>query len=123
MYIISIITSVYSILNREQKTKMLFLQIFFAFSAVIQVIGVASIAPFIGLISNPESISTNKVFAFLYQFGDFTSTESFVFGFAILSIVMIVVSNGVSALTLWLQFGFQFILVLVCSFRSMKISL
>lgn len=107
MYILSIIRSIYAVLNKEQKRRMLWLQIFFAFSAIVQVVGVASIAPFIGIISNPESIQTNKFLSLIYEFGRFQSTESFILGFALLSIAMIVISNGVSALTLWLQLKFS----------------
>ncbi len=107
MYILSIIRSIYAVLSREQKTKMLFLQFFFAFSAIVQVVGVASIAPFIGIISNPDSIHSNKVLATLYELGKFESNNEFILGFALLSIAMIVISNGVSAITLWLQLRFS----------------
>jgi len=107
MYILSIIRSIYAVLNKEQKTKMLLLQVFFAFSAIVQVVGVASIAPFIGIISNPESIQSNKVLATLYELGNFKSNNEFIFGFALLSIAMIVVSNAVTAITLWLQLRFS----------------
>lgn len=107
MYILSIIRSIYAVLNREQKTKMLLLQAFFAFSAIVQVVGVASIAPFIGIISNPETIQSNKVLATIYELGNFKSNNEFIFGFALLSIAMIVISNGVSAITLWLQLRFS----------------
>lgn len=107
MYIIKIIQSIYKTLNQEQKTKMLLLQIFFAFSALVQVIGVASVAPFIGILSNPESIQTNGVLAMLYELGGFTSNQEFLFAFALLSIAMIIISNGMSALTLWVQLKFS----------------
>lgn len=116
MYILSIIRSIYNVLNKEQKRRMLWLQLFFAFSAVVQVIGVASIAPFIGLISNPESIDTNKMLSKIYVLGEFQSKESFIFGFALLSIAMIFISNGVNALTLWLQLKFS--IYLGSSFQS-----
>jgi ABC-type multidrug transport system fused ATPase/permease subunit len=107
MYILSIIRSIYAVLSREQKTKMLLLQFFFAFSAIVQVVGVASIAPFIGIISNPDSIHSNKMLAMLYEIGSFESNNEFIFGFALLSIAMIVISNGVNAITLWLQLRFS----------------
>jgi ABC-type multidrug transport system fused ATPase/permease subunit len=107
MYILSIIRSIYAILSREQKTKMLLLQFFFAFSAIVQVVGVASIAPFIGIISNPETIHSNKVLSTIYHLGNFKSNNEFILGFALLSIAMIVISNGVSAITLWLQLRFS----------------
>ncbi|WP_062059479.1 ABC transporter ATP-binding protein [Cellvibrio sp. OA-2007] len=107
MYILSIIRSIYAVLSREQKNKMLLLQFFFAFSAIVQVVGVASIAPFIGIISNPDSIHSNKVLATLYELGKFESNNEFILGFALLSIAMIVISNSVSAITLWLQLRFS----------------
>lgn len=107
MYILSIIRSIYAVLSKEQKRKMLLLQLFFAFSAIIQVVGVASIAPFIGIISNPESIQTNKVLATIYKLGNFETNQAFILAFALLSIGMIFISNAVSALTLWLQLKFS----------------
>jgi ABC-type multidrug transport system fused ATPase/permease subunit len=107
MYILSVIRSIYTVLNREQKTRMLFMQLFFIFSAIIQVVGIASIAPFIGIISSPESIQTNRILAFIYTTGNFESTQSFIIGFAFISIGMIFISNLVSALTMWLQLKFS----------------
>lgn len=107
MYILSIIRSIYSVLTSEQKTKMLLMQFFFVFSAVVQVVGIASIAPFIGIISSPESIQTSKILSFLYEAGGFQSNHSFIVGFALLSISMICISNLVSALTMWLQIKFS----------------
>lgn len=107
MYILYIIRSIYSVLNPEQKARMLLIQLFFIFSALVQVIGIASIAPFIGIISNPASIHTNSVLSYIYNAGDFQSTQSFIVGFAFLSIGMICISNIVSALTLWLQIKFS----------------
>jgi ATP-binding cassette, subfamily B, bacterial PglK len=83
------------------------MQIFFAFSAIIQVVGVASIAPLIALISNPESIQTNYFFHSLYKFGGFRDATEFTIAFAVLSIVMIIISNLVNALTLWVQLKFS----------------
>ncbi len=107
MYILHIIRSIYSVLNPEQKARMLLMQLFFIFSAIVQVVGIASIAPFIGIISNPESIQTSRVLSYIYTEGNFQSTHAFIVGFAFLSIGMICISNLVSALTLWLQIKFS----------------
>lgn len=102
MYIAHIIRNIFKLLSKEQRTKVLFLQAFFLFSALVQVVGVASIAPFIGLISNPDSIHTNVLLNFLYNFLGCENTQSFILIFAVCSIAMIFISNAVSALTLWL---------------------
>ena len=107
MYILNIIRSIYAVLSKEQKLRMLLMQFFFVFSALVQVVGIASIAPFIGIISNPDSIHTNQVLVTLYELSGAQSTQEFITGFAFLSIVMIVVSNAITALTLWLQLKFS----------------
>lgn len=107
MYIIQIIRNVFAMLSKEQKSKMLILQIFFLFSAFIQLVGVASLAPFIGILSNPESIHTNRFLNWLYIYTQSSDTQSFIVMFAIGSIGMIFVSNAVSALTLWLLLKFS----------------
>lgn len=107
MYILQIIRDIFSLLTKEQRSKMLLLQLFFVFSAIVQVIGVASIAPFIGIISNPDSIHTNKLLKFIYTTLSLSSDKQFIIVFAILSVTMIVLSNAVSALTLWLLLKFS----------------
>jgi len=107
MYLLQIIRNIFSLLSAEQKTKMLFLQIFFIFSAVVQVVGVASIAPFIGIISNPDSIHSNPLLRFFYDVVNPANTQEFIVIFAIASILMIFLSNAVSALTLWLLLKFS----------------
>lgn len=107
MYILNIIKSIYSVLTKKQKQNMLMLQFFFAISAAVQLLGVASIAPFIGIISNPESIHSSKLLSSLYAFGGFESNRDFIFAYAIFSVVSVFISNGVSALTLWVQIKFS----------------
>lgn len=107
MYIIKIIRNIFKLLTKEQRSKMFLLQIFFIFSAVVQVVGVASIAPFIGIISNPETIHTNNLLQFLYKIFHVGSDQQFIIIFAILSVTMIFLSNAVSALTLWLLLKFS----------------
>jgi len=107
MQIIQVIKHIFSLLNKEQKTRMLFLQVFFIFSALIQVVGVASIAPFIGIMSNPESIHTSTPLKYLYSITQAQSDQSFIIMFAVTSIIMIFTSNLVSAITLWLLLKFS----------------
>lgn len=107
MYVLSIIKQIYAILNTGQKRKLLFMQIFFAFSAMVQVFGVASIAPLIALIANPDSIHQNRFFLALYESGDFTNSTEFIIYFAVVSIFMIIISNLVNTITLWVQLKFS----------------
>jgi ABC-type bacteriocin/lantibiotic exporter with double-glycine peptidase domain len=107
MYFLNVITQIYGILSRDEKTRLLVLQVFFSVSAAVQLVGIASIAPFIGVISDPDSIQRNRIYAEVYRVGNFDSANSFIIGFAMTSILMILLSNVVSALTLWLQIRFS----------------
>ena len=107
MYILQIIRNIFKLLPQEKKSKMLLLQVFFIFSAVVQLVGAASIAPFIGIISNPETIHSNKHLQSLYDFLSLNSDQEFIIAFAVLSISMIFLSNAVSAVTLWFLLKFS----------------
>ena len=102
MYIISIIKNIFKILSKKQKFRLFLLLSFFFASAIVQIVGVASIAPFIAIVSNPEVIQDNPLLKFLYDFLEYDSTHEFIIGFALLSVVMILISNGISGLTLWM---------------------
>ncbi len=107
MYILNVIKNLFRLLDRTTRNKYLLLQIFSLFSALIQVAGVASIAPFIGVISNPDIIHENKILAALYQYFAFSSNIEFITAFAMASLVLIFVSNLLSGLTQWLSFRFS----------------
>jgi ABC-type multidrug transport system fused ATPase/permease subunit len=107
MYIIQIIKNLFSILNKEQKRRLYFLLFFFLLSALVQVVGVASIAPFIALLSNPDIVTTNTFFRLAYEASGSTNVEEFTTFFAYFSLVMIAASNLVNMLTLLFSFRFS----------------
>ncbi len=81
-------------------------QVFWLFLAVIvrglvEVAGVASIMPFIAVVSNPAIIETNTYLAFLYAAGEFSSTRTFLIVLGIVVFVVILCNNLLSALTEW----------------------
>jgi ATP-binding cassette, subfamily B, bacterial PglK len=98
--------SLFRLLNKKQKTRLYLLLSFFLLSAVIQVIGVASIAPFIALLSNPDIIKSNTFFQIIYELSGADSTQQFTIYFAYISLLMIASSNLVNLLTLLFTFKF-----------------
>ncbi len=90
----------------RHRIKMYLLQAFFLFSALFQVGGIASIAPFIAVISNPSIVETNSILASLYSAVGATSLGEFLVYFAALIAGVILVSNLVASYSLWLLFRF-----------------
>jgi ABC-type multidrug transport system fused ATPase/permease subunit len=95
------------ILNRTQKIKILILQFFFLLSALIQVAGVASIAPFIAVISNPSLVESNPLLIFLFDLLNRESMSEFLMAYAVLVAAFILASNIVGAFVLWLLFHYS----------------
>lgn len=102
MYILGTIRTTLLLLQAKQKLSLISLQIFFLVSAIIQIGGIASIAPFIAILSNPEFIHKNEILSFFYDRIGFENNQQFIVAFALASLVMICISNGISALTQWL---------------------
>lgn len=107
MYIIHIIKDIFTILDDRQRLKLIILLCFFLFSALVQIVGVASIAPFITILSNQDLIHSNKFLSFLYNFFGCEDNNQFIIGFAFGSLLLIFFSNGISAITLWLLLKFS----------------
>lgn len=110
MYIFSVISKSIALLTKSERVKLTILILFFIFSAIIQVLGVASIAPFMALLTSPEIIHTNKLFGTVYNYFHFTETKKFTETVAIFSLLMMVLSNAMSILTLWLSMRFSIVI-------------
>ena len=107
MYILSIIKNIFVVLSEPQRVKFVVIFIFFLASALLQIVGVASIAPFITILSNQELIQSNGILSTLYSISGAESNTEFIIFFAIVSLLMIFASNFMSGLTLWLLLKFS----------------
>lgn len=74
--------------------------------AVLDVVGVASIMPFMATIANPGIIKTNSLLAYTYEKLGFTSTQSFLTFLGIVVIVTLVTSLAFKAFTTYAQLRF-----------------
>ena len=59
------INKILYILSKEERRRALYLLILILCMALIDMLGVASIMPFIALLTNPETITTNNILNFL----------------------------------------------------------
>lgn len=100
------------------KDRRLFILLLFlgVINALLQVVSVASIMPFVTVLIDPDMVDTNPLFHQIYQGLGFTSLNQFVVlaGGAVLA--LLVISNGFMAFDLWisLRFGFHLEHKLAC---------
>ena len=78
--------------------------------ALLDMIGVASIMPFMAVLANPEIVQTNAILNAVYQVASqhlgIDTTEQFLFALGLLVFVLLVVSLAFKALTIYAQLRF-----------------
>lgn len=100
----TLVRSLIGLISRELRLKLAVLQFLFLLSAFLQVASIASISPFITLLSDPGIIETNRVLAFLYGLYPFKSTTEFMVYYASAVVALLIIGNAVSSYTLWRLF-------------------
>lgn len=71
--------------------------------AFLEVVGVASILPFMQLIAEPESVQTNPWLKWVYDYVGFESSRAMLIAAGFAVITLITLSNIFSIITIWLQ--------------------
>lgn len=69
--------------------------------AFFEVVGVASILPFMSMVLDPDQISSNQVLSFLFNFFNFNDVETFLFYSGVAVLVLLAFSNFFSAFMYW----------------------
>jgi len=87
------------LMSPEQRRSLLFLLPFVAGNALVQVVGIASIMPFLALVSSPDSVTSNAVLRVAYERLGFTSTGPFLIFVGVAVLVVMVGSNAFAAFT------------------------
>lgn len=89
------------VLDRRDKRLALYVLLLTVVVAIIEVMGVASIMPFMAVLTNPSVIQTNPLLSFLYDFLDFNDTESFLFFLGVSVLIFLVGSTFLKAHVVW----------------------
>jgi ATP-binding cassette, subfamily B, bacterial PglK len=74
--------------------------------AALEVMGIASITPFIALVTNRSLVMSNAVLSSLFTALGFQSIDHFIVFIGVLALVVIVLSNSFSALMNWVLLNF-----------------
>ncbi len=94
------------LLTSSEKWRLVVLLIAIFVVGLLQMMGVGSIVPLLGLLADPNSIQSHSVSDFVRDFYDFSSADSIVIFLAGLAFGIIVISNGLTAVTFWFMFRF-----------------
>ena len=95
------------LLDKNEKNRfyiLLFLMILMSF---LEIIGVGSIAPFLSVLANSDTIETNYYLYSIYNYLNFQDKKSFLIFLGLSSLFFLLLSAGVRSFTTYLKFKFS----------------
>jgi len=95
------IKKVFGLLTKREINRLYLLFVVMVISAIIEVVGIASIMPFLALITEPDLIRENDILNKVYTMLNFESTNRFLVFTGIVVLVILIVSNFLVFLTNW----------------------
>ena len=87
--------------KKKEKFQISLLLIGSIIMAFFEVVGVASILPFMSMVLDPDQISSNQILSFLFNFFNFDNVETFLFYSGVTVLVLLAFSNFFSAFMYW----------------------
>jgi len=94
------------LLSSVEKKKLIILMFMILIMALVDMLGVASIMPFMAVLANPELIETNKILAEIYVYSRSADKESFFFILGLIVFFILVFSLFFKGMTTYFQIRF-----------------
>lgn len=94
------------LLSSVEKKKLIILVFMILIMALVDMLGVASIMPFMAVLANPELIETNKILAEMYVYSRSADKESFFFILGLIVFFILVFSLFFKGMTTYFQIRF-----------------
>ncbi len=110
----------HDLMDASERRKLWLLTPLLTANALFQVLGIASVMPFLSLIANPDVIQEQPILAWLYQLLGFESTLSFTIFAGAAVLVLLVISNAFAALTQYSLLRFSWGLNHTISVRMLR---
>lgn len=98
---LSVIKELFSLLSDKQRKHFYILQFLVIVMAFTELLGIASIAPFMALVGDPNLLQQEGIYSKLYQLSGINNPVDFLFVAGCLVLLMLTVSTIVSMLTTW----------------------
>ncbi|MDY0181659.1 ABC transporter ATP-binding protein [Aliarcobacter skirrowii] len=103
-----LIKELFSLLETHQKRKLITLQVMVLTMAFLELVGIASIGPFMALVGDSDIILTNSTIHSLYELSGVGSTNRFLLLSGSLVLLMLTISSLFSIITTWRLSRFSF---------------
>lgn len=98
---IKLIKELYKMLTPSQKKSLYLLQIMIVFMAIFEVIGIASIGPFMAVVGDNTLIQSNAKLLALYEFSGVQNNNEFLIFLGVCVLALLTVASLFSIFTIW----------------------
>lgn len=98
---IKLVRELIALMSPEQRKTFLFLQFFVVLMAIAEVVGIASIGPFMALVGNIDLVQTNAVVNKIYLLSGASTPIEFLFLIGVMVLVFLAISALLSVVTIW----------------------
>lgn len=98
---LKVIKQLFSLLTDKQLKQFYTLQVLVVIMAFAELLGIASIAPFMTLVGDTSILEKNNIFAEIYQMSGMTNPLDFVFYTGLMVLVALTISTIISMYTTW----------------------
>lgn len=98
---LSVIKELFALLSHKQRKHFYILQFLVILMAFTELLGIASIAPFMALVGDPSLLQQEGIYSKLYQLSGISNPVDFLFVAGCLVLLMLTISTIVSMLTTW----------------------
>lgn len=93
--------SVFAILSPKERRSLLLMIPAVVLMAILETAGVASIVPFLALLSDPSVLQNNARLHYIFEHGSFETRQGFFFFIGLCVLLLVTIGNVVSATTTW----------------------
>ena len=98
---LKVIKQLFALLTDKQLKQFYLLQVLVVIMAFTELLGIASIAPFMALVGDISILETNGIFAQLYKMSGLNNPMDFLFYTGVIVLVMLTFSTVISMFTTW----------------------
>jgi ABC-type multidrug transport system fused ATPase/permease subunit len=96
----------FELLNKKDRKKIVWIAFMVLIMAVLDVLGIASIMPFMAVLANPEIVESNIYFQSFYNAYEFDDTQNFLFFLGVCVFCILIFSLIFKAITNYILFKF-----------------
>jgi ABC-type bacteriocin/lantibiotic exporter with double-glycine peptidase domain len=105
--LLAYIKKIFSILSRKERFRLYIQFAGMTFVAVLDMVGIASVMPFMAVVAQPDMIETNHWLNLTYELFEFTSLNSYLIFLGGVVFGLLILGNASKAVVAWLGFKYD----------------